>query len=664
MINRVHSQMEKNKSNDKLPELFFHIFFCILFLVIVPEILWKLTNHILINPNEVTTMSPIVFSVIKYYFYVFDSYSKTLYTVLLSTCVLALYSILDFINNVVKGRKIILSSKFKRMMPILILFLVLCIYALIGPEYKIIILSIVFSTIYVITLYKYVIIKIPSKNRFPILIILFSALIILFLTYILPLPYPFSEFDLYRHILYFLDNLLGVLIISTLGCYMVSDFLGEREFQKKIGEDITNFVRNHPFVFSFIFYSLFLYTIICLFFARFKGLEDAHPFGVLMLYGAAVIISGGIFACGHIIGRVMDKNRKILELLITETAIETEKDGRLVKELQNHLKDLLLDFFIAISGYFLLRAFFGIVLSEQPEISSSFYAFLTYLDANLSVILLIPLHIFLYKASSVIMQDIYGKIYMGFGKKLYIPSNLKRKESFVNVLAILTKVIIFVIIATDVLSRLGMIELAQELILRAPFSYIIQLFIAAWIFFLILNPFFEGETIEIGPNIGRIKNIGIFFAKLETLTGEQIYIPSIELLVRKMKRLNVRETQDESYVEKGITIHFLFEIPIDIESTLVQDKFTKLFNDKNRKGLRRLFDTIGYEITGQELDYIFSPEKSRPFVLIENFKDKEAVYKFNFHVRNAFYASIFRSFFMEKFKEEMGKILRKRWEKH
>jgi len=83
--------------------------------------------------------------------------------------------------------------------------------------------------------------------------------------------------------------------------------------------------------------------------------------------------------------------------------------------------------------------------------------------------------------------------------------------------------------------------------------------IVLWLLVLILDPFFEGETIEMGSHRGKIKEVGVFFTRMETMTKEQVYIPNAELLARTVRRLSTRKPKvkgeeyekDQNRIEEG-----------------------------------------------------------------------------------------------------------------
>ena len=91
----------------------------------------------------------------------------------------------------------------------------------------------------------------------------------------------------------------------------------------------------------------------------------------------------------------------------------------------------------------------------------------------------------------------------------------------------------------------------------------------------------------------------------------------------------------------------------------IHNRFKGLFKDENEssdKGnksyLKKYCEEIGYKEAKNQLNFIFS-KNSCPFVFIEDFKDHGIVYRFNFRLKNALYAPIFRGYFMKKFKEKM-----------
>ena len=709
-------------------ELFFHIFLYILFLVFASNVLLELASYVLNKPDKIITLTfGSIFEPMQNYIMKFDPYNGTYYSMLLALCVFVLYFLIDIYNNIIKdkqnteGKQNNTSSKIKDIVPILILYLFLCIiYIITKTKNKLIIFGIIFSIFYGFILCKYVIQKmflnIPEnrskKEIYVSLFILFLFLLILLYSLSFEFPYrgDFTRIAIFANIISFIttsfvnivfnfdiilffEKLLLLLIFFTLICYMFK--LLVRRNLMKIWESIKKFIRRNPWNTGIFIYSLSLYLIICLFFVNISirtkiGIgtevetEIGTPSGVLILLGFAVLISGGLSMCGSVVNRIMSKNEKMLELLGVNIGKKNKKDSKLsgintkrkseetfMKKLRKHIDTLLLNFLIAVSSYIFLSALFKTFLQNFQEIDI--------LLSDLNLILFIPLYLFFFRAGSTIAENAYKKLYELIEEKSELIHDETREMSFVKVFVTLTKVTILILIFVHVLSRFVIFEAIKTFISTQPFNYIIELAIAVpvamQVLVLILDPFFEKETIEVGSNIGKIKEVGYFFTKMETMEGENVYIPNAELLARTIKRLNVRaphgtkdkkrgKSQVKEEKEKGVMIHFSCTLNYNYEPKDIKKIFKAIFKEKSKKEdgtekdrkeeLKTYLSGIGYEDVKEQLDFIFSTGESHPFVFIEDFKDHGIVYRFNFRVRNALYAPIFRGYFMEEFKLEMN----------
>ena len=321
--------------------------------------------------------------------------------------------------------------------------------------------------------------------------------------------------------------------------------------------------------------------------------------------------------------------------------IKTRVDKKLTSDLLDHIKSFLSDLIMMISIYVFSKTFFRMILPQEGEILDFFSFILENLDTHLYIILFVPFYVFIFRAISTIIEGIYEK---------------KREISPTKVLLSLTKATIAIVIVFDVFVRFEIFDTIEHLFLTNPFDDIIKLSIVAsfvqWISTLVLNPFFEEETIQINSNVGRVKNIGFFFTTLGTIRGENVYIPNAKLIAMTTKRLSLRESKDKINKERGIEADFSCILNYDYHIGYIESKFKRLFKYENKKLLKIYFEIIGWEIPENDLDYIFS-SKSCPAVSVEDFRDEGVLYRFHFRVRDAFYAPLLRSFFMRKFKEEM-----------
>jgi len=696
--NKISSERRGERDNNinKLP---FHIFLEILFLLIVADILLTLAVPVLDDPDNIIGLRwGEIFNGIQGYGVKFDPYGKALYAMLLTSCVLGLYSTSEFISSVKKEEKITLTPNLKRMLPILSLFIFLYIvYISIESNTVFILFSIVLILYHVFVLYKYAVKGIvldivedyKKKDIYVFLLIPFMILLISF-CFLFPMQVThcrdcsidemLSLLQKEDFNLFFLKRLLMSLIVFTSTFYMISESLGKesskqanyevisiiRYMGSKVREYLVNEVidsiKNYHLNWGIFLYSIFLYGVICLFFVEIKP----HS-GVLVLLIVAIIISLGFYISGYTVSRIWDKNRGILEILGIRLGeerpdspeVNKEEDKKLLREkLRKYISDLLLNFLIAISSYVFLSALLKTHLSGSLPLSGDH---LKLLFSDLNLILFVPLYLFFVRAGSAITENLYGNLYERNERSKGISHDERRKNSFVKVFVTLTKIVILILIIFHIFTKFEASGAIENFVTTSPFSYMIELAIAIpitmQILVLILDPFFEKETIQIGSNIGRIKDVGFFFTKMETMTGENVYIPNAELIARTIRRLNARIPESETNEldqEKGIMVHFSCTLNYNYSPQYIEHKFTELFKNKNKKDLKSIFENIKCEITEKQLNFIFS-EDSHPFIFIEEFKDYGVVYRFNFRVRNALYAPILRGYFMKKFKEEMDR---------
>ena len=656
--NVTEKRLEKCEEEEHVCEVFSHIFYYILSLVVISEISLKLTSYVINEPDTILTSS--LKESMRSFFETFNPYGKTLYTILIAIGFLVFYLVTASISATRKEKKIV-TSDFGKLLIILIAFLFLSSsYIFWDSDMKILVFGVLFSFFYIFFLVRYVIIKRISANKsrnkvYFLLFILFLFLIGLFLFLS---PRPFYQGGLTNFFAFIFEKLLSTLIVFILLSYIVTRFYKEKKsLRETVRGVIVDNTRKHPIVIGVSLYSLSLHAILSLFFAETIGPEIGHPYGVLFLLGVAMLISGGFFMFGYIVGRTVRRNEGILKSL--GVSIRIGKEEILPKNLIEHIISLLLNFVVVISSYVFLRALLEIILSRKPgEILNLFLPILERLDAHLSFILLIPLYIFFFKAGSVVLEKGYNWIYVIIKKRLNLPPDKKRERSFVDILLLISKAAITIFIAFDILNRLGKTKVVDFLVLSDPLDDVVKIAVAIpvtiWILVLILDPFFEKETVEVGENIGKIKRVGFFFTRMETMTGEQVYIPNAELIAKRIKRLNIRKHSDGRREEKGIMVYFSCTLSYSYEPETIEKRFQNLFKEEgeNRKKLQEYLSYNGLKIRSGELDYIFS-EKSYPFAFIQDFKDHGVVYRFNFRVKNALYAPVLRGYFMDKFKQRM-----------
>ena len=360
---------------------------------------------------------------------------------------------------------------------------------------------------------------------------------------------------------------------------------------------------------------------------------------------------------------ILELKEKIEEII--KRIKERKRD--LIGELRDHINSFLVNFPVAISGYILLHTILPDVVnklepSEPSENPLRFmHAILSPVKNNLSVILFIPLYILFYRISSTMLRIIYEKVYLYIENVSSVSPDEIRRESVVNLFDKLTKLVIIVCIAFHFFYRIGLDKIIISTI--KPISYVLKIAVVVplilWILVIILDPFFENETIEIGSDKGKIKKISLLFTKIETMTGEKVYFPNAELLARTIKRHNARgKNIQKEEGEEWIVIQFLCTLSYKYSPDDIEKIFKNLFNEEEKSSLRNRLREIGYEKALEEVRYI-SNEKTSPFVSIEDFKDHGISYKFNFRMRNSLYAPLFRSYFMKRFKEEMDGLKRK-----
>jgi hypothetical protein len=415
-------------------------------------------------------------------------------------------------------------------------------------------------------------------------------------------------------------------------CFVLEYYIFKLSVKRKvIRYKLKKLVKEYSWRIGMIVYLLCFYIILSLFYKGFVKYEE-----ILL----SLFLLGSASMCWFFIVDAMDESERILNWL--GVRLKKEKK-RSMKMLQNRIDALGLNCLLAIVGYFLFR------FVDSPILRS-----------NLSIILLLPFYIFIYELGSDILENIYRKINEREKEKPQV-HHVYNWTSFIDLVYILSKISIIISLILSTRYIFEIVDIFFRIL--QPFRNIIALAIAiplsARIFIVFFSPFFKGETLEIGSYMGKIREIGLLFTRLDTVAGEQVYIPSLQLIVNKVKRLSIRESKDITGRERGIEISFLMEMPIDRPWGFVTDKFAKVFCDENRKDLKEFLHSLEYDIHDDEFDYLFDRKKSHPVVLVEDFKAKKVVYKFSFRVRDKLYANIFRSYIMAKFKEEIVQFLGK-----
>jgi hypothetical protein len=441
--------------------------------------------------------------------------------------------------------------------------------------------------------------------------------------------------------------LLGLTIHFVLLLYCVFKvyvWISEREKAKK---SMMNYLRSHSWSIGAVFCLVSVYILLC--FLLSEIWKDRNLLGVVMLLLISTLISLGLFFDGFIMSRVLDKNNGILEEigLMAESNTDHSGVGALIDKLRNHINSLLINLLAAVISYLFLSAVLCHLLPNKDVISV------------LVILLYIPFYIFFYGSFLDVMRIIYQYIYSYIERASDLSRDETRRDSVVNLFWRLTRVGIIIVI---VFHLLHVVQLSDKLTgILSPFKEILTVVIAVplgfWILVVVLDPFFEKEIVEVGSERGEIIRIGPFFTKLETMTGEKIYVPNAELIARTVKRLNRREPSDKykEYRERWILISFSCTLSYDYSTTKVQGIFRKLFIgevEKEKRRIRNYLEEIGFEQAEEEIESIFL-EGARTFMSVDDFKDHGITYRFNFRMKDSLYASLFKNYFMKRFKEEM-----------
>ena len=94
-----------------------------LFLVLVAEVLLKLTVYVLNESDSIIYSSISIPLPIEVYIENFNLYDRILYAMLFTTCLLGLYLLLDVINTIKRKERVFSSPKLRKMIQISGLFL-------------------------------------------------------------------------------------------------------------------------------------------------------------------------------------------------------------------------------------------------------------------------------------------------------------------------------------------------------------------------------------------------------------------------------------------------------------------------------------------------------------------------------------------------------------
>jgi hypothetical protein len=583
------------------------LFLVTISLFLTAGLLWKLTHYISENSDQIIELSlgDIASQIVNYSEYIYPL-SIIFYTLLFFVFLIGLYSVLGFFKHVIgkKGENNVKSNeeiiKRKKLIKIKLL-------SIIGLFFIMVILCFIFLS--------------PSLKE----LLKPNELI-----------------------------LIKILLLSLLIYWSIQ--LSEKINHLNLFRNIKEYMQENRWSMGLFIYSVIFYYIICFFFTETQGTQTGNHAGVFILPGIAIVISIGFFICATILQSIVGINKEILEFLDINIG---ERHDRIIEDLKRNIKSFLANFLVAISGYIFLRSILNIISTKELIISNLLHI----LEQNLSIILLIPLYFFFYQVVSSMLENIYEKIYDICERPTGLnPFEEGGKKNVVNTFVRLTKVLIVIFIIISIVTQF--VDLGEILgfLFEPPISYVvgtgIAIPIALWFLVLILDPFFEGETIEIDSHRGKIKKVGFFFTNLETMTGEQVYIPNAELLAKTIRRLHARnppgerEEGDEYEAEKGMMVYFSCTLSYAYKPKEIEKVFVRLFEENGKKEFKIYIGEGDFNVSDEEIEYIFS-EKSHPFVFIEDFKDYGVVYRFNFRVRDSLYAPFLRGYFMKIFKNRM-----------
>lgn len=438
---------------------------------------------------------------------------------------------------------------------------------------------------------------------------------------------------------------LTIHLVLLLYCaFKISVWLSEWEKAKK---SMVNYLRSHNWSIGVVICLIPVYILLC--FLLSEIWKDRNLLGVVMLLSISTLISLGLFFDGFIISRVLDKNNGIFKEMgiIRENTTDNFEGEALIDKLRNHISSLLINLLTAIISYLFLSAVLSYLLPNKDVISL------------LVIFIYVPLYIFFYGSFLDIMRSVYQYIYSYIERTSDLVPDKARRDSVVNLFWRLTRIGIIVVIAFHLLH---VVELSGDLTrILSHFKEILTIVIAVplgfWILVVVLDPFFEKEIIEVGTERGEIIRIGPFFTKLETMTGEKIYIPNAELMARTIRRLSRREPSDKhrEYRERWILISFSCTLSYEYNPTDVEKIFRNFFiqeAENERRRIKNYLERIGFEKASEEIESVFS-EGAKTFMSVDDFKDHGITYRFNFRMRDSFYAPLFRSYFMKRFREKM-----------
>lgn len=574
----------------------------LLSLVWISEFLWELTRYVLDHSSEIVEMSLADIGIkIGLYFSKFNPFQIILHTALLIGFFLGFYIILYFFNNCLPiedekfsdKKNMIKWNKISIKLPILIFILI------------------IFSCCYILRF------KIIEKN--------------------------ICEITLMGIRLSWKESWWTIGLIILLSIFWIYRIIEKR---KEILDGFKKFLREHRWNMFVLSCSLFFYFVFGFFLTEIKQFKTGNYAGVFFLPFVALIISGGFFICAIIIQRMIKENIDDLRLI----GLKTEKNWQYtLQTLRKHIESLLADFLVAISSYVFLRVIFDIVLSkgllnvvEGANLVSGFETSLSQVEGNLfallaqgnknstisifeklnqslSIILLIPLYIFFYRVASTLLEKVYTRIYEMIEDPLGLTSYKDRKKYVVDEFVRLTKLILIIFFIISAITKFIVFEPIVDILSKQPVSLVIGTAFAVpvtlWLLVLILDPFFEGETIQMGSDRGKIKKVGLFFTHLETMTGEQVYIPNAELLAKTIRRLKIRgpqkdknlddeskEIKKEEYVdqnyrellegEKGIVVYFSCTLTYGYLPEDIERIFRRVFGEIETKEIRESVNEI------------------------------------------------------------------------
>jgi small-conductance mechanosensitive channel len=628
-------------------------------LVWISEFLWEFTSYVLDHPQEITEMSfkGIRTEIGDYPLEGFNPCQITLHAALFIALLLGFYLILYFFRNCLTANDGNSSDKENKTIKILILliFLNLILILLLCSEiikeyiekFGLPLTKFFISTFFLLVfLLCYKIHRVYKEKKEVLNKIKIIAIVFILLIFDLGLCY-ILRFKIIENIAEpILIKIRLVLIISLTIYWLIVLFKEKSKIQSQFK---AFFLINHRWNMPILFCSLFFYFVFCFFLTELKQPGTKNYAGVFFLPLIALIISGGFLICAVIIQRMIEENINDLRSI----GVKTEKNWQYtIKMLKRHIESLLADFLVAISSYVFLRVILSIILSQGSsngaggvglvrgfetlflsQINGNLFVLLAQANENstisilekvnqsLSIILLIPLYIFFYRVASTLLENVYNKIYKLIEDPLGLAPYKDRKKYVVDEFVRLTKLILIIFFIISAITKFIVFEPVVDILSKQPVSLVIgtafAIPVALWLLVLILDPFFEGETIQMGPDRGKIKKVGLFFTHLETMTGEQVYIPNAELLAKTIRRLKIRGPQKEKYEdkeskeieiekekyedenyrdllegEKGIVVYFSCTLTYGYPPKDIERIFRSIFGEIETKEIRKCVNNI------------------------------------------------------------------------